>query len=280
MFTTPDHLAMMIAADLGRHFSHPEETAIEEYGLFVEPPDEWVSPVRDNPWRYKVAAFDLDGTLLRGPDFEFSWERVWKDLGFGKAIQRELKCEYRRRSGSGIDRNERIRAYTEWCVAACENFKGRGLSRDQLRDMCRELHLTANCREGLAQLRSEGVIVAIVSGGVNTFLEDLFPDYRDYVDFVFINELLFSDAGLLEGVRASAYDFQGKAEALDLVCQRGGCTPAETVFVGDHYNDEAIMLRVNKAIAYPPMDFIARDAASVAIREDDLLEVIPHILVD
>jgi len=219
-------------------------------GMFHQPPETWSSPVRLNRWRYKVAAFDLDGTLLRGSNFEFSWEAIWRGLAFGRSIQNQLKRQYRQRSASDPSRPNRIRAYQEWCDKACDQFKRRGLTRDQVRRMSDPLSLTRNCREALAELRSQGVVTAIISGGVNTFLEDTFPDFRDHFDFVFINELVFSPAGALEGVRATSFDFQGKAEALDIVCERAGCTATEVVFVGDHFNDEAIMLKVDKAIAY------------------------------
>src|SRR6185436_15892158 len=99
-------------------------------------------------------------------------------------------------------------------------------------ELCEPLALTQRCRETLVKLREEGVVTAIISGGINTFLEDKFPDFREYVDFAFINELIFdaSDPGLLQGVRATAYDFQGKADALDLICEKAGCSPAEAVF--------------------------------------------------
>jgi HAD superfamily phosphoserine phosphatase-like hydrolase len=249
-------------------------------GLVLQPGPEWVSPVRRNRLRYKVAAFDFDGTLLRGEGFEFSWEAVWRSLGFGKKIQSDLKREYRKRIIAEPSREGRVQSYQDWCDKACAQFKLRKLTRSQLKEMSGALTLTRNCREALSQLRGQGVVVAIISGGIDTFLEDCFPDFRDYADFVFINELVFGADDLLEGVRASAYDFQGKAEALDLVSARVGCTAAEVVFVGDHFNDADIMVKVDKAIAYPPQDTIIRDVAHEIITVDDLLAVVPCILVE
>jgi phosphoserine phosphatase len=125
-----------------------------------------------------------------------------------------------------------------------------------------------------------GLNTAIISGGINTFLEDVFPDYSDYVDFVFMNEFKFTATGALTGVRATAFDFLGKAEALELVCDRVGCTPEEAAFVGDHFNDEEIMLRVNKAIAYPPHDKVVQDTSDELITEDNLMTILPHVLVE
>ena len=250
--------------------SSPTGRESDERGILHQPPANWSSPVRRNPWRYKVVAFDLDGTLLRGNDFEFSWEAVWQGLAFGKGIQHELKGQYRQRSKSDPSKATRVKAYQDWCDSACAYFKRRGLTRSQLKDFSSHLSLTRNCREALAELRRHGVVTAIISGGINTFLEDKVPDYREHVDFVFINELVFAASGALEGVRATCFDFEGKAEALDIVCERVGCSSAEVVFVGDHFNDEAIMLRVDKAIAYPPQDAVVESVSHTSIVEDDL----------
>lgn len=248
-------------------------------GILHEPPETWRSPVLRNRWRYKVVAFDLDGTLLRGEAFEFSWEAVWRELAFGKAIQGRLKREYRQRSEADPSRSSRIRAYEDWCNKACAQFMSRGLTRRQLKDLASKLSLTQNCRKALSRLQAEGFVTAIISGGISTFLEDTFPDYRTYIDFVFINELLFASNGVLEGVRATPFDFQGKAEALEVVCEKVGCTSAEAVFVGDHFNDEAIMLTVDRAIAYPPMDAVVSGVAHASIVQDDLMAILPHVLV-
>lgn len=247
--------------------------------IFHHPPDTWVSPVRCNQSRFKVAAFDLDGTLLRGDGFRFSWEIIWKSLGFSTGIQNDLRREYRK-SASDASRDDRIAAYSNWCEKASDQFKRRGLNRAQLKEFSQTLTLTNNCRKALAELRAKGVVIAIISGGVNTFLEDRFPDFRNYVDFAFINELIFSPSGSLEGVRATPYDFEGKAEALEVVCERTGCTCEEAVFVGDRFNDESIMHKAEKAIAYPPEDDVIEGMSHVRIPEDNLLAVVEHIIVD
>jgi HAD superfamily phosphoserine phosphatase-like hydrolase len=249
-------------------------------GLLHQPASGWKSPVRDNRWAFKLAAFDFDGTLLRGKQFGFSWEMIWKSLGFNARIQQDLKREYRQQTAADPSRQARVMAYRKWCEHACTCFQTRGLTREQLTQLVAPLTLTKNCREALTALREAGVVVAIISGGVSTFVEDTFPDYRDYVDFLFMNELLFGDDGKLTGVRASEFDFQGKAEALQLVCDRVGCAPAEAIFVGDHFNDESVMLKVGKAIAYPPQDAVVSGVVHASIVEDDLTAVVPHVLVE
>jgi len=277
-FTTPDSLAAEVAADLGRLFAGDATKAFVRTGLFHRPPVGWTSKAGETAETYKLVVFDLDGTLIRGNAFQFSWEAIWSELNISPRIQAEIKREYRRRAADAATAEERIDAYDDWCQAAVKMYREHHLTRDQVRGITSSMHLTKNCRKAMAALRKAGVAIAIVSGGVNTFLEDVFPDFREYVDFVYINELTFDDSGVIDGVISTAYDFQGKAEALEELCIRIACSSAEAVFVGDRFNDEPVLLRAGRGIAYPPNDDQARDAAEVVVRDDDLMKVLPHIL--
>jgi HAD superfamily phosphoserine phosphatase-like hydrolase len=276
-FTSAPMLAAAVTADLGRHFSGPPAEP-REGGLFRAPPVAWVSPAKRNRTQFKVAAFDLDGTLFRGDGFVFSWDLLWSGLGFARRTQDGLKRKYLRASRAPASKADRIRAYEAWCDEAVEKFRAAGLTRARLREMSRAIRLTANGREALRLLRDAGVTTALVSGGIDTFLEDVFPDYREYFDFVFINELTFDRGGLLDGVLPTAYDFEGKFEALKRVCARVGCTTDEAVFVGDQINDRDVLLSAGLGIAYPAQELVVTDAATALIAGDDLLKVVAKVL--
>jgi len=280
-FSGKEELAAQVAADLGRHFSDETHRPVRGYGgLYHQPPAGWKSPVTANRGRYKVAAFDLDGTLLRGDNFQFSWEAVWNGLGFARAIQQELKKEYRKRAKDSAGSKARIEAYREWCRKACDHFKARKLTRKQVRSFGEPLHVTTNFETAIAKLRNEGVVTAVISGGINCFLEDKIPQFRQRFDFVFINVLKFGDNGIIDRVVSTEFDFEGKEDALRMVAERAGCTMDETVFVGDGFNDEAILLAAGRGIAYPPRDQAVAGASQVLIQEDDLAKILEHVLVE
>jgi len=270
-FTNKDDVAIHVAADLGRYFSEGIISSDGGHrGVLHEPPTGWVAPLKKNRWRYKVVAFDLDGTLLRGDNYQFSWELFWYGVAFSKKIQKDLIREYRNKAQKGVERSQRVLAYRNWCQQACQKFMSRKATRVQLAGMVAPLRLTTNCRTALSALRDEGVVLAIISGGVSLLLEEKLADFRELFDFVFINELLFDSRGYLNDVISTEYDFEGKAEALSYICQRVGCVPKdEAVFVGDAFNDEDIMLSVNFAIAYPPKDKVVEEI-STPIQEDNL----------
>lgn len=278
-FTSPADLAAKVAADLARYYKTKTVLGpIGHRGILHQPAADWVSPVRKNPWRYKVIAFDLDGTLVRADGFKFSWEAVWTSLGFARSTQVELQREYRQRAHEGDDDRYRIEAYRAWCRKAIEHFMARKLTRDGLRELAAGLRLTRQAKEALVRLREEGFVLALISGGIHTFLEDLLPQYRDLFDFAFINELRFDAQGRLSDLIPTEFDFEGKARALEHVCERAGCALDETVFVGDAFNDEAILLAAKLAIAYPPGDAVLSRATSEMVADDDLTKILPLVM--
>jgi HAD superfamily phosphoserine phosphatase-like hydrolase len=278
-FTTKDELAKNVAIDLAKHFATEDDPFTTGHrGLYHQPASTWASPVAANALPFKVVAFDLDGTLLRGDGFQFSWEAVWRGLGFSRGIQQKLKSQYRKRAQGAATPEARSEAYREWCREACRSFKTRKLDRARIRAFAQALSLTRNFESAMTELRGAGLVTAVISGGVHCFLEDQIPDFRSWFDFVFINELKFDDAGVISDVIATQYDFEGKADALKLICERVGCTLEETVFVGDGFNDETILLAAGKSIGYPPADQAVEGASKVLIEEDDLELLLPHIL--
>jgi HAD superfamily phosphoserine phosphatase-like hydrolase len=278
-FTTPEDLAVKVSNDLVRELTSQKHSGKNHKGLLVQPPSDWESPVSANRWRYKAVAFDLDGTLLRSGDFQFSWEAIWKSLGFSQAIQKELKREYHRKAQSGKD-EKRTEAYREWGEKAISYYMTRQLNREKLSKIIEPLQLTNNLYPAIQQLRQERFVLAIISGGIDVFLKEKVPDFRKLFDFVFINEFKFDSSGMLNGLVASHYDFQGKAQALKVICEHSGCTLDETVFVGDAFNDADIMSVAGYSIAYPPRDRETEDMTHASVLEDDLLKIIPYILVE
>lgn len=278
-FTSPEDLAVKVSNDLVRELTSQRRSSRNHQGILLQPPSGWDPPISLNRYRYKVVAFDLDGTLLRSEDFQFSWEAIWTGLGFSKAIQKELKREYHRKAQSSQD-EKRNEAYRDWGEKAISYYITRHLNREKLSKIIEPLQLTNNFYPAIQQLRQENFVLAIISGGIDFFLKEKVPDFRKLFDFVFINEFKFDSSGMLNGLVTSQFDFQGKAQALRYICERSGCTLDETVFVGDAFNDADIMSVAGYSIAYPPRDRETEDMMHASVFEDDLFRILPYILVD
>ncbi len=216
--------------------------------------------------RYKLVAFDLDGTLLKG--YTFSWTLVWNHLGYSKKLQKTGMQRYR--SGETT--------YREWCEWACKLFIDKNLKREDFQQITKQVSLTKNFYDTLRILKREGLILAIISGGVDTFIEEKIPDADKWFDYIFINKLTFDDHGRLSGVITTDYDFAGKAKALQLICGLNGVSLDESVFVGEGFNDQDIASAAGLCIAYPPTDQGVDVVAAVGIEEDDLSRIIEHVI--
>lgn len=184
---------------------------------------------KDTP--YRAVFFDLDGTLVKGKIgheyFRYSWQLVWSHLGFDDSVRKSYYQKY-------ID-NEI--SYHEWCNITRDIFREKGLHESNFREMAKKVRLTKNCKETIRILRHHNVMTVIVSGGIDTFLGAVFPDYREYFDYVFINKFQYDAKGIIENIATTTYDFSNKFDAIEFIRQKYDLSYKECVFVGEGRND-------------------------------------------
>ena len=107
---------------------------------------------------------------------------------------------------------------------------------------------------------------------------EMIPNADELFDDIYINRLKFDDAGVVAGVEATPYDFEGKAVALEKMCADRGLLVEQAVFVGDGFNDAHVGAKAGLSIAYPPRDYETEAAAHVLIKEDDLMRVVEAVM--
>jgi HAD superfamily phosphoserine phosphatase-like hydrolase len=141
----------------------------------------------------KLVGFDWDGTL----SVKNSWDLITESLGCSSRVK-ELEGPFRRKE---ID-------YATWCKSDADIFEEFGLTKEKLTDICkREFRLHNGAIETINELRSRGIKIGIVSGGVYNFYEYAANELGLRVDYVsFAGKLNFNEHGRLAAVFLTSFD--------------------------------------------------------------------------
>jgi phosphoserine phosphatase len=176
------------------------------------------------------------------------------------------------------DYRKGVTTYQEWCELACTHFRAKNLRRSDFAKILSKITVTNNFEETLITLKASGFITALISGGIDTFIEEKIPNAGELFDYICINRLCYDQpSGLIGGVDATPFDFEGKTLALEAICTQHGCSLKEAVFIGEGFNDEDIVNKAGLSIAYPPGETVI-DAASMQVQEDDLSKILDYVL--
>lgn len=188
------------------------------------------------PREAKLVVFDLDGTLIQGEEFVWSWKRVWDHLGIPEAFHKQTFHEHIRLKERGDPE-----WYSKWCRETGRYFRQYGLTRAHFQEMLTGLRVADGLEKTVRGLRKRGIRCAIVSGGMDCMLEALIPNHGELFHEVFINRVRFKSDGTFEGIDPTPFDFEGKAKAIEQMCRDMGIKKAQVLFVGDGFNDQPLL---------------------------------------
>ncbi len=237
--------------------------------------EEYATPIkrrkrgRPKNSKFHVIGFDLDGTLLRG--YQYSWTLVWNHLKVDAAIWKNAIRNF----GGG---KRTYADYKAWCQHDYQHMRAAGLKKQDFAQITESVVPTKNLEKALQTLKTEGFVLALISGGIDAFVDHKIPNAKELFDYICINHLHYDDQGVIDGIKATPFDFAGKAQALEAICKEYGVTLAQAVFVGEGNNDEDVAYAAGLSIAYPPHGEVIPNASRVEVPDDDLLKIIPHVL--
>jgi len=211
----------------------------------------------DRPRRYRLIAFDVDGTLCDSAERKVVWQLLNRRFGGDDGVNAARFAAYLRKEIS----------YAEWVDLDVGHWASCGATREQITEVIRaHLYPVPGARELLAALRASGYRLAVISGTLDITLELLFPDHP--FEEVFTNRIWFDAEGQIAGWAATPYDMEGKAQALEAIAARMGVPLEETVYVGDNINDLQVMRRAGLAIAFEPKDPRVAEVAQATVLDD------------
>jgi phosphoserine phosphatase len=187
-----------------------------------------------------LIAFDVDGTLVDHPEGKVVWELLNRRFMGDDSMNHQ---RYRDYIAGVID-------YPTWVALDVGGWIEAGATRQEIVEEIRALRPIDGAIEVLHQLRDRGYLLAVISGTLDVVLDEFFPDHP-FCE-VYTNGLQFDDAGRLSGWRATPFDMDGKARALEHLAQRHGLPLSRCAFVGDNLNDLGVARVAGFSVAFNP----------------------------
>lgn len=216
--------------------------------------------------KYRVACFDVDGTLI--DDTVFIWNTLHDHFRVPAEIRRQAYDDY----FAG-----RI-SYAEWAEQDVAHWRAQGVTRQAILEVVSGLRPMIGAEETLRTLAEAGLVLGVISGTLDIALETVFPSYRKLLRHVFLNRLRFEAGGLIAGLDPTPYDVENKGQGLIEIARLENCRLEETVFVGDNFNDLSVARLAGLAIAFNCKSRELAETADVVVPGKDLRAILPHIL--
>jgi HAD superfamily phosphoserine phosphatase-like hydrolase len=215
---------------------------------------------------FDLIAFDVDGTLVWGPDGMTVWEVLNLKFTGTAEWNKERYAEYKAGRLS----------YAEWVTLDITGWRDAGARREDLVAALEPLRLIEGVREATFALRDAGYRLVVISGTLDLMLNTLFPDHP--FEEVYCNHIGFDDTGRIAHWRATPFDMTGKAEALRGLALREGIPLRRCAFVGDSTNDVWIGKIAGFTVAFNPRSDELEELADAVVRSEDFRDVLPHLL--
>jgi phosphoserine phosphatase len=164
--------------------------------------------------------------------------------------------------------------YKQWFEHDISEYKKHGANRKALMESIKDVRPIKNAKRVIEELRKRGYRIAVISGSLDFVVE---KDFKGCFDYVYVNRLSFDGKGEISSAEATPFDMEHKATGLKLICTKENITPAECIFVGDHFNDVQIAKLAGLSIAFNPKVQELEEVCDHVIKEKDLALILRFI---
>lgn len=216
--------------------------------------------------KFDLIAFDVDGTLVRGPDGWTVWELLNDRFTGVPEVNRERYARYKRGELS----------YADWVALDVEGWRAADARREQIVACFDRLRLVDGVREALGELIAAGTRLVVISGTLDLMLHTLLPDPP--FEEIHANHIGFDEEGRISHWKATPFDQRGKAKLLRGIAMREGLSLERCAFVGDSSNDLWIAKTAGFSVGFNPDCEEFAQACDVVVRSDDLRDLLPQLI--
>lgn len=211
---------------------------------------------------FELVCFDVDGTLIQHPRDKVIWEVLNQRFTGTDTINEERFSMY----------NSGAITYAQWVELDVTGWIHAGASRAEIVETVEEFQPCDGIGETLEEFKRRGARLAIVSGTLDIVIDTLFPDHL--FDDVYSNRLIFDKDGTLTGWQATAFDLQGKPDALREISHRHDIALERSLFVGDGDNDVPVIGVAGCVVAFNPRSQELERRADHVIRGNDMRDLL------
>lgn len=230
-----------------------------------------VGELAETSTKKKVVVFDFDGTLTKPSLTANTWEAMWMILGYPLS---ECEKYHRQFSNHLID-------HDEWCEITERKFIEAGCNRSHLKKAAEESELVDDIQEVLFELKSNGVLLYVLSGSIKQYIECVLGrELSECFTEIKANRFIFDAQGNLEGIIGTPYDFEGKAKFVNKIMQDKEVSPNDIIYIGNSFNDEFVYTTGVETLCINPLgtDFYNNKVWHNYIRNlRSMREILPYI---
>jgi phosphoserine phosphatase len=209
--------------------------------------------------RFKLVAFDLDGTLTKTVSV---WEYLHRR--FGTIDKAKVNAE--------LFFQGRI-SYEEW--AKLDANLWRGIPLDDVMKALREVEYVDGADYVIEVLKKAGARILIISAGLQE-LADL-AACRLGVDYAIANKLVVAD-GILTGDIEIRVGIGDKGRILRYFMKRDGIPRSFTAAIGDDISDISLFEEAGFRIAFNPKVEAVREVVDVVVESSNLKAILPYLI--
>lgn len=213
----------------------------------------------------KLIVLGLDNTILKG--YDFSWKLVWNYLNIDDTIRKDWIRSYHQNKINS----------KKWVQKKTELFVEHKLNKSNFKKILKDVYIIDGFADFIEYCKENKYALAIVSGGIDSVIEFMIPDYETIFDFVAINKFVYDDSGYLKNVIQTPYDFKGKIEGIKDIQADLNISQKNTIFVGGGYNNIHVLKVSNTCISIDTKSIQLIEGFDHDITKPDLREVIQFL---